>query len=534
MPNDKQTATHNITFDHHRRSCDADKHSLYLILTTGWALLTVILLALVLVMDYQRFKNDFYMQAYHTEQHIKSRIKENEAVLEGFSAFIAALDRFDRERITQYCAQIHERFPHIFLFEVAQRVKATEIHGFIRKQKNIISPDFAIKAFDYADERTWKALPQKPYYFPLIYQYPLREASRQVLGLDLTSHEHIRKPLQRAIKTGTYQTSVPFRLIEGDKAYLMFLPVSSLQNHRRMKNARPLQPNYLVLIVLLADQLLANIDALLDKSTSILIHHNSRQPSDPSGQLINKTVASLNPLPVVSYRTSLEEGRNGLILQMEKQFGIESMSLEIILFILAAALMIFLFIRLFIMRRYERDMLRSRQEASLALLANYDALTNLHNLPNRNLLKEYLSAQIENPATEISLAALFLDLERFKQINDRYGHRIGDIVLQTTAQRIQRCLRKDDIAVRLGGDEFLVLISKVASSETIRQIADKIRKQIEKPIEINELNLSISASIGIAMYPEQTDAPLQLIHLADQMMYKDKLERAKREERKSG
>ncbi len=324
---------------------------------------------------------------------------------------------------------------------------------------------------------------------------------------------------------------MPFRLIEGDKAYLMFLPVSSLQNLRRMKNAQPLQPNYLVLIVLLADQLLANIDTLLDKATSILIHHNSRQPSDPSGQLIDKTVASLNPLPVVSYRTSLEEGRNGLILQMQKKFGLESVSLVVILFILAAALMIFLFIRLFIMRRYERDMLRSRQEASLALLANYDALTNL---PNRNLLKEYLSAQIENPTAEISLAALFLDLERFKQINDRYGHRIGDIVLQTTAQRIQRCLRKDDIEVRLGGDEFLVLISNVASSETIRQIAEKIRKQIEKPIEINELNLSISASIGIAIYPEQTDDPLQLIHLADQMMYKDKLERAKREERRSG
>lgn len=527
----KQTSIHDITFDRHRRSCDADRHSLYIILTTGWALLTIMMLALVLAMDYQRFKSDFYLLAYHTEQHIKSRIKANEAVLEGFSAFIAALDNFDRQRITQYCQQIHHRFPHIFLFEVAQHVNASEMPAFIQQQKKAIAPDFTVKAFDYVSRRTWRPLPEKQYYYPLIYLYPLAKKSRQVLGLDLTSHEHIRKPLERAIKTGSYQTSVPFRLIEGDKAYLMFLPVSSLQNERRIKNAQALQPKYLVLIVLLADHLMADLDDLLDNYTSILIYHNSRPASDPSGQLVNRSVASYMPLPSVTYRASLEKGRNGLILQMEKQFGLGSVSLMMVLFILITALLVFLFIRLFIMRRYTRDMHRSRQEASLALLANYDALTNL---PNRNLLKEYLGTQIENPDTDITLAALFLDLERFKQINDRYGHRIGDIVLQITAQRIQQCLRKDDIAVRLGGDEFLVLISDFGKPETVQQIAEKIRSQIEEPIKINKLNLSISASIGIAIYPEQTDDPLQLIHLADQMMYKNKKERSKGDEAGAG
>ncbi len=527
----KQTTIHDINFDRHRRSCDADKHSLYLVLTTGWALLTILMLALVLAMDYQRFKSDFYLLAYHTEQHIKSRIKANEAVLEGFSAFIAALDEFDRKRITQYCKQIHQRFPQIFLFEVAQRVNASEMHDFIQRQKKDISADFTVKAFDYVSRRDWRPLPRKPYYFPLIYLYPLAEKSRQVLGLDLTSHEHIKKPLERAIKSGSYQTSVPFRLIEGEQAYLMFLPVSSLQNDHGIKNAHPPQPRYLVLIVLLADYLLANLDELLDKSTSILIYHNTRAASDPSGQLVNRTVTSYLPLPTVTYRASLEQGRNGLILQMEKQFGLGSVSLVMVLFILITSLLVFLFIRLYIMRRYTRDMRRSRQEASLALLANYDALTKL---PNRNLLQEYLSTQIEKPDTDITLAALFLDLERFKQINDRYGHRIGDIVLQITAQRIQQCLRKEDIAVRLGGDEFLVLISDFGKPGSVQQIAEKIRSQIEKPIEINQMKLSISASIGIAIYPDQTDDPLQLIHLADRMMYQNKKERSRGGEAEAG
>jgi diguanylate cyclase (GGDEF)-like protein len=517
----KQVPTLNI-YEYRRRSCDTDIRRLGLMLTAAWAVFTFLGLALIIIMAYNRFENEFQESAYQAENHIKSQIQKNEAALEGLSAYMSGLNHFDERRIEQYSKQLLRRFPHIFMVEVAQHVNVSELDNFVQQQRDKGWVDFQVKAFDYAGERKWRSLAEVENYYPLIYIYPLREASKEVLGLDMAAHEHLNIPLQRAIASGSYQTSTPFKLVEGNEAYVMFLPVYNQQLTTRSKPNDIDYPKFLILIVLLPEYLIAGLDQVLDETTGMLIYHETKQVSDHSGYLLYKPGSQSHLLPVLEYQADLEPDRVGFVLKLTKQFTPDGMTIIVILLFLVISMLGYFFIRLFIMRRYKREIERIQEEASLALLASYDALTKL---PNRNVLHEYINDRLKLSGADFSVAAIFLDLEKFKGINDQFGHRVGDKVLQIVAERIQHSLRKDDIAVRLGGDEFIVLINNFLNHDAVKQIANKIREQLALPIQIDGNMLSVSTSIGIAFYPDDTDDLMELISLADKMMYKDKQQR---------
>jgi diguanylate cyclase (GGDEF)-like protein len=114
---------------------------------------------------------------------------------------------------------------------------------------------------------------------------------------------------------------------------------------------------------------------------------------------------------------------------------------------------------------------------------------------------------------------MFLDLDMFKYINDRLGHDIGDLLLKEVAKRILLCLRESDTAARIGGDEFVVLLPSVDSIQTAMMVAEKIRHVLSLPFEISGHSLSISSSIGIAVYPEHGSEEKILLKNADTAMY---------------
>lgn len=152
--------------------------------------------------------------------------------------------------------------------------------------------------------------------------------------------------------------------------------------------------------------------------------------------------------------------------------------------------------------------------------AHYDTLTDL---PNRSLFSDRLEQAIRMAHRQHEqLAVLFVDLDKFKPVNDNYGHAIGDILLQQVAQRMRDCLRESDTVGRIGGDEFLVLLPHVESSETSIHIAEKLLQAIASPFRINRIDIEISCSIGIALYPTHGNTVLELIQMADQAMYKAK------------
>ncbi|MFT6949678.1 MAG: diguanylate cyclase (GGDEF)-like protein [Paraglaciecola sp.] len=154
--------------------------------------------------------------------------------------------------------------------------------------------------------------------------------------------------------------------------------------------------------------------------------------------------------------------------------------------------------------------------------ANYDALTQL---PNRHLLTDRLTHGIENARREnTELALMFLDLDRFKVINDSLGHAIGDQLLEQVAAELTEAVRKSDTVGRWGGDEFVILLEHVEDKNSIEKIAWQIIDKITQPMLVGGHQLHVSASIGIARYPQDgIDAANLLLH-ADTSMYKAKVQ----------
>ena len=116
-------------------------------------------------------------------------------------------------------------------------------------------------------------------------------------------------------------------------------------------------------------------------------------------------------------------------------------------------------------------------------------------------------------------ALLYLDLDNFKQVNDNFGHHMGDELLQHTAQRTQACLRQTDTVARFGGDEFVILLPDTDSDAVVLQLAEIIRDALSKPFYLSGQQLTVLPSIGVALYPQHGATAKTLIACADNAMY---------------
>jgi diguanylate cyclase (GGDEF)-like protein len=167
------------------------------------------------------------------------------------------------------------------------------------------------------------------------------------------------------------------------------------------------------------------------------------------------------------------------------------------------------------MRRIRRELYKS---------ANFDELTNL---PNRHMFNDRLEqALIQAQRYEQKGALLFIDLDRFKAVNDSYGHEAGDELLQKVGERLDACIRESDTAARFGGDEFVVLIPVEQDPEGAEILAGKLIEILSRPYRLTGIEVSVGASIGIRIFPEETDGSGESVETilkdADSAMYKAK------------
>jgi diguanylate cyclase (GGDEF)-like protein/PAS domain S-box-containing protein len=160
---------------------------------------------------------------------------------------------------------------------------------------------------------------------------------------------------------------------------------------------------------------------------------------------------------------------------------------------------------------------RKAAEERMQHLAHHDVLTDL---PNRALFNDRLQqalAQVKRD--QAHLALLFLDLDKFKPVNDKLGHAVGDLLLKEVARRLQHCVRESDTVSRVGGDEFVVLLPSIEAGTDAMLVAEKILYALNQPFELAGHSLHISASIGIAVYPEHGSDEKMLTRNADIAMY---------------
>ena len=163
---------------------------------------------------------------------------------------------------------------------------------------------------------------------------------------------------------------------------------------------------------------------------------------------------------------------------------------------------------------------RVQAEERLQYLATRDALTGL---PNRLLLHERLVQAIAQARrTGRRVGVLFIDLDRFKNVNDTLGHRIGDELLKAVTQALSGALRETDLLARLGGDEFMVIVEDFEESQVLGRIAQKLCDAVAHPIKVEDHDIYVTSSIGIAVYPDDSDDPDELLKHADVAMYRSK------------
>jgi diguanylate cyclase (GGDEF)-like protein/PAS domain S-box-containing protein len=159
-------------------------------------------------------------------------------------------------------------------------------------------------------------------------------------------------------------------------------------------------------------------------------------------------------------------------------------------------------------------------EERIRHLAYYDVLTGL---PNRRLLEDRLRVALAHAhRNRRQLAVLFIDLDRFKRINDSLGHEVGDRLLVAIAHRLRNVLREDDTVARMGGDEFVAVLSDIESPDHAVQIALRLIGALMCPVRVDEHELVVTTSVGISIYPDDSDSALALVKNADIAMYRAK------------
>jgi diguanylate cyclase (GGDEF)-like protein len=150
-------------------------------------------------------------------------------------------------------------------------------------------------------------------------------------------------------------------------------------------------------------------------------------------------------------------------------------------------------------------------------------MDHLTGLPNRALFMDRLSqALVQVRRQEKKLAVLFIDLDRFKVINDRHGHKTGDIVLKEVARKLRACVREMDTVARLGGDEFTIVLTEISGTEDAAMVAQKVIDALAEPQQIKGEKYTIGGSIGISLYPQNGENVDTLLANADTAMYQAK------------
>lgn len=152
--------------------------------------------------------------------------------------------------------------------------------------------------------------------------------------------------------------------------------------------------------------------------------------------------------------------------------------------------------------------------------ASHDGLTGL---ANRSLLQDRIERDmLHGRRNRLSVALLFIDLDRFKQVNDTFGHQMGDKLLQQVARRMEQCVRTTDSIIRLGGDEFVISLANLGDSADVHAIVEKIIAALARRFDIDNQTLEVSASVGVSIFPQDGEDVATLVERADEAMYRAK------------
>lgn len=491
----------------------------YFYLFGAWFFLASFVMASSIASDLRSAKLRFLEYANSLYGEIDNRVQTNEAVLEGITAFLGASGAMnDGAQFSHYAQQVRARHPHIAQIEVVETVARQNLPRFIARKRASGLPEFQIRSFSYDSGRFWRSIDDKPWYYPIVFMEPMPAQSRGVLGLDMDSAPFLRLAMSASARRGHAVATHPFRLVQGDWAYVMFRPVAPLRTAgARTGDEERLFASLVIKTQAILPSLRADIPGL-----RFSLYHADFPAHMPEGELIHFERHGRSDLetflfPRLRYERKLEAESQPFILLAEQQLGWSALDFRQLTAILAITLLLFGILLRFVLGHRRNELERCQTESQFAYLATHDALTGL---ANRTLFMDRLKhAMARAHRCDTRIALLFLDLDKFKQVNDTYGHGVGDQLLKMVAERIGSNVREDDTVARLSGDEFIVILESITTHQGAATAVEVINNKLVQPFHINGETLNIDVSIGTAIYPDDSEDIEELIKIADDAMY---------------
>lgn len=467
------------------------------------------LAAFVLDLQKNQLEREFLQQAHHAQQSLQQTFAANETILDGFTAYISAGDdeKLDQRGVRRYVRSMLLQYKHLYMFQVARRINARQIEGL---EQSLSTPELPFDVW-YFDGEVGYAREQgtsEKIYFPIVFAEPVFRSDVSVLGLDVQSIAFINDALQQSNQTGKTALSHPFELFEGDDALVMIKP--------SMNSAEKIPGPYYALLVVKVDALLNSV-AEIDGHTELVL-------LDEGQQTILRRAASVQGLTQLAigflYAEAMTVAGKKLELKIQRGLALEDfnfwlpVTLILMGFIVLVMLVLLMRVHLAAERKKERDKLNLYRQA------NYDELTGLAN-------RHYFQAQVEQAMAVANrrnskIAFMYLDLNEFKSINDRFGHAVGDRVLIEFSEIIFAVIRGEDIAARLGGDEFVIMLNNIRNIDDTQRVLLELRARCALVHEVAGHRVQLKTSIGTVIYPDQGESLEELLKIADSEMYQDK------------
>ncbi len=506
------------------RSLDSHLSPFYLALFYVLGPLAALLLALIIAFGH--VQQAFDAMSKQALREMEARAATFELALEGFVNVIAIVQEHDDRQIRAYARGLRQLYPEIYMFEIATRVVHAERDVFERSMQAQGYRDFSIHGFDYEASRQLRALAERPFYYPIRFIEPESAATMPVLGLDLgsTSKMHFDAANQ-SLTAPRAVASSPFELLEGGLGYVIYRPVSGpVSTTGGEEDLSALQAQEMALLVIRVVDLLPRWLQHQDRYRIRLAYPQASAGADGwmlSGSAQDASAVHwLTDLRTLQYVAVLNNRSQPFELTLTTLVrGSDLSSIWLILVFFSGTLLCFYGAHL--VKQYSLRKSRVIEEQQqLYHKANFDTLTRL---PNINLLLDRAEQAMRMAdRSNGKVGICYLDINKFKQINDSLGHQIGDRALVEIATRLTTVLRAEDTAARIHGDEFVILLPELDDGHALRQVSAKILAIFDQPFAIAEPALLIGGSIGSALYPDDANDLEALLHISDERMYSHK------------
>ncbi|GLS06178.1 hypothetical protein GCM10007860_33480 [Chitiniphilus shinanonensis] len=474
--------------------------SIYLAVFLAWLALALAVFAVYGSLVLSQARQDHQRLHQQIQDRLWYRFAGSETALEAFAAFqsVPRSHTFVVDR--GYARQLLARYPLVHGVVMIRRVPAGDAQRFTDAMRGLGEPDFTLHGPRPGP------LPRKADYYPVVFNEPARPAN---LGLDV-------EQVIGAMPTSPQQviTTLPFQLRGGHSIYLMVRPASFATTPAETRRAT--LPLTYVGVLVETGSLMPDM-TMLPPGLSVSV----RRADVADTELVRGSSAPVGALekrwfPQLALISNVPSTSQPYVLESRWQLGWSTVDRQV-LGMLAGMLALLLLALLGLVRlTHLRQLARIREAEKLAHLAAHDALTGLS---NRRTLDVALDRCVEQ-GTPCSL--IFLDLDRFKPINDNHGHDAGDFVLKAVAERLTLCVRANDTLARWGGDEFALLLPGDMNAARERELLRRLTQALMEPIRWGEQSFSVGASLGVARYPQDGDTVKQVLQAADQRMYKHK------------